>query len=107
MVVTIGELNRRIEVLEFVESRDDFGGVEQEWIVKGIVWAKIVPKTGTEQFENEQVKSEQKVKFFMRFFASMNEKNRIRYDNNLYEVISVADKNTAHRFTEVMTRLLN
>ena len=46
--MNIGELNRRIEVLQFFEERDDYGGVDGEWLPVGRVWAKIEPGSGTE-----------------------------------------------------------
>ena len=56
--MNIGDLNRRIEVLQFFEDRDDYGGVDGEWLPVGRVWAKIEPGSGTEYFAKQQVNAE-------------------------------------------------
>ena len=95
----IGELNRRVEVLEQVEDRDTFGAVKTDWIVTGRVWANISPKTANEFFDNNQIKTSQKVVIVMRFYAGITVKHRIKYKDKLYEIISVIDKDTRHEKT--------
>lgn len=46
--MTIGELNRRIEVLENQVKRDEYGGEESKWMTVGRVWAKVEPSSGKE-----------------------------------------------------------
>ena len=99
--MNIGELNRRIEVLEFQEDRDDFGGVVGEWVIIGRVWANIIPKNNGETLTNQQVKSNQTVKITVRFYAGLSTKHRIKYLDKLYEIVGIIDKETFHRWTEI------
>ena len=100
-MVKIGELNRRIEVLEFSEERDSFGAVVGEWIATGRVWSKVEPLSGGESLIDQQIQCRNKVRFVMRFYAAMCNDKRIKYMNKIYEVISVKDITDGHRFTEV------
>lgn len=99
--MTIGELNRRVEVLEFQEERDSYGAVVGDWIVVGRVWAKIVPGIGNEHYVNQQVEGSQNAIITMRFYPAMSIKHRIRYGETVYEVKAVKDEITSHRWTEI------
>lgn len=100
----IGKLNRQIEVLEFVNDRDEYGGVVGEWITVGRVWASIEPIKGTEKYLNQQIIAETGAKITMRFYAGLTVTHRIRYGDMVYEIISVIDENTAHRMTIAMVK---
>ena len=45
--MNIAELNRRVSVWEFVEERDEFGGVDGVWKKIATRWAKIEPQSGS------------------------------------------------------------
>jgi SPP1 family predicted phage head-tail adaptor len=102
--MTIGELNRRIEVLELREERDAYGAVTGDWAVVGKVWAKIAPGIGRENFVNQQEKAIQETFITMRFYPAMSVKHRIRYQKTLYEVTAVKDIVTEHRWTQVTAK---
>ena len=97
--MNIGDLNRRIEVLQFFEDRDDYGGVDGEWLPVGRVWAKIEPGSGTEYFAKQQVNAENETKITIRFYAGISVMNRIRYGEMVYEILGIADHRTAHNMT--------
>ena len=64
----IGKLNRRVEILEFITRRDEYGGEVGEWKDVKTVWANIVTVSGTEQLVSQQVTAEAVAKITMRFF---------------------------------------
>lgn len=102
--MNIGELNRRIEVLRFIEERDEMGGVIGEWVTVGRVWANIKPQSGTEFFQAQQINAETTTKITVRFYAGLTVMHRIRYGDKLYEIIGIADDNTAHRMTVITAK---
>jgi len=102
--MTIGELNRRIEVLELQEERDSYGALIGGWVTVGRVWAKIAPGVGRENLVNQQEQGIQEAAITMRFYPSMSVKHRIRYLKTLYEVTAVKDIVTEHRWTEVKVK---
>lgn len=95
----IGGLNRRVEVLEYFTTRDEFGGEVGEWKVVDTLWATIDPVSGTEYFQAQTVNAETVVKITLRYNPKITVLNRIRYQNAVYEIIGVADSKTAHRAT--------
>ena len=97
--MNIGDLNRRIEVLQFFEDRDDYGGVDGEWLPVGRVLVKIEPGSGTEYFAKQQVNAENETKITIRFYAGISVMNRIRYGEKVYEILGIADHRTAHNMT--------
>ncbi|HEY8390109.1 MAG TPA: phage head closure protein [Clostridia bacterium] len=99
--MTIGELNRRVDVLELFEERDDFGGVTSNWLTIAQVWAKIEPISGTEFFKAEQISAETTTKITIRYYKTLNVMHRIRYKDKIYEIKCISDLETAHRWTVI------
>ena len=106
-MIKIGELNRRIEVLEFIEDRDSFGAVVGEWITTGRVWSKVEPLSGGESLLDQQIRATNKVRFVMRFYAAMCNDKRINYMDKIYEITAVKDITDRHRFTEIEGKEIN
>lgn len=75
----IGELNRRIEVLQYFVERDEYGGEDGKWRPVGRVWAKIEPVSGTEFLTGQQVSAETVTRITVRFYAGLTVMHRIRY----------------------------
>ena len=94
--MNIGELNRRIKILEFVEQRDEFGGIEGEWKVIATRWSRIEQHGGNEVSDNNQVIARVSTKIIIRYMSELNEKHRIQYKDKLYEINSVIDVDTGH-----------
>ena len=102
----IGDLNRRIEVLESRVKKDAYGGEVVEWIPVGRVWAKIEPGSGTEILNAQQVQAENPTKITVRFYAGLTVMERIRYGDKLYEIIGISDEETTHRWTVITAKEL-
>lgn len=99
--MTIGGLNRRVEILQFVEERDGFGGVDGRWEIVGRVWARIEPVSGTEFFSAQQINAETVTRVTIRFYAGLTVMHRIRYGDKLFEITGITDTATAHRWTVI------
>ena len=95
----IGNLNRRIDILEYIVTRDEYGGEDGEWKIKESLWANIEPISGTEFFQAQTVNAETVVKITMRYNPKITVLNRIQYQGTVYEIIGVIDSHTAHRAT--------
>lgn len=102
----IGKLNRRVEILEFVKSRDEYGGEVGEWKVAAKAWAAIIPVSGTEQMFAQQVTAEKVVRITMRYCRFLTVLHRIRYGNKLYEIVGELDNETAHTATIINAKEL-
>lgn len=102
----IGRLNRRVEILQFVKSRDAYGGETGEWKSVARVWATITPLSGTEQMFAQQVTAEKVVRITIRFCDWLTVLHRIKYGNKLYEIVGELDDNTAHTATIINAKEL-
>ncbi len=96
-MIKLGELNRRIEVLENADYYDNFGKEVCGWITVGRVWSKVSETNSNDNFEN--------LRFVMRFYPAMSIRHRIKYMDKLYEVVEVKDIQ-GNRFTEINTNLI-
>ena len=102
----IGRLNRRVEILQFFKSRDEYGGEIGEWKVVAKAWAAIVPISGKEQMFAQQVTAEKVVKITMRYCHWLTVLHRIRYGTKLYEIIGELDDETEHTATIINAKEL-
>lgn len=102
----IGRLNRRVEILQFFKSRDEYGGEIGEWKVVAKAWAAIVPISGKEQMFAQQVTAEKVVKITMRYCPFLTVLHRIRYGTKLYEIIGELDDETEHTATVINAKEL-
>ena len=103
--MTIGELNRRISILEQSEEKDSFGAVTGEWIETGRVWAKVAEKLSldkqAEKIADGKIENSKKAVITVRFYAGLTTKHRISIDGKNYEITAIRDLNGDKRWTEV------
>lgn len=95
----IGKLNRRVEILKFHKDRDEYGGEVGEWKAEKKVWASIIPVSGSEFLQAQQVSAETVTRITMRYLPWLTVLHRIRYGDKLYEIIGEIDADTAHTTT--------
>ena len=94
--MNVGSLNKRISVLKYVYTRDSYGGKDGEWQAVLSLWANIKPKSGTEYFDNDEVKAESTVDIIIRYNPVINQMMRIGYKNKTYEILGIVDDNERH-----------
>lgn len=100
----IGELNRRIEVIRFQEVHDEYGGIDGVWIPLLKRWAKIEDNGGAESFENDQNKAQKSLRITIRHTPQIQEIDRIKFQNRLFEIESLSDHNTGHYMTVIICK---
>ncbi len=85
----IGSLDRRIEIQEPTESRTDTGSVDTAWTAVARCYAKVAyPLTGNkEAVEGDQPVATTRVQFSIRYRDGLNEKMRILYSSDYYNII--------------------
>ena len=94
--MNIGNLNKRVSVLKYVSTRDSYGGEDGEWQAVLALWANVKPKSGTEYFENDEIKAEATVDIIIRYNPVINQMMRIEYKNKIYEILGIVDDNERH-----------
>ncbi len=100
----IGDLRRRIAILKPITERDTYGAVTQTYAEQTKVWAEIIPIKGAETFDDNQIKTGRPYKITCRYVENLDEKCRIRYGKKLFEITSVIDDTTLHRWSIVYAK---
>lgn len=94
--MNIGKLNRRIDILKYDVTRDEYGGEQKEWVLQKTLWASIQPVSGTEYFKAQQVEAQNITTIIIRYRTDITVLNRIKYKDKIYEIIGVSDNFTNH-----------
>lgn len=102
--MNIGELNRRIEIIRFQEIRDEYGGVDGEWVTLFKRWAKIEDNGGGESYTNDQNQAIKSYKITIRHTPEIQEIDRIKYKDKLLEIESISDHNTGHYMSVIICK---
>ena len=95
----IDQLRHRVDILAFVETRDEYGGIDGTWQVIAQRWARIEQNSGSETNDNQQVKAVVSTKITMRYMKELTEKNRIRHKDSIYEITGVVNVLTGNYTT--------
>lgn len=93
----IGRLNRRIDILKYDVTRDEYGGETKEWVNAKSLWAYIKPVSGTEFFKAEQVEAQNITTIIIRYRTDITVLNRVKYLDKTYEIIGISDNDTNHK----------
>jgi SPP1 family predicted phage head-tail adaptor len=82
----------KIDFLHFTKEQDDFGEQTDTWkTFKSGIWASVEPLLGTELFTAFTANSKIEVKFNMRYITGIDNTMRIKYNNDVYEILSVVN----------------
>ena len=102
-----GRINRRVELRRDTgTTQDAFGAHIEEWTLIGSRWAEIQPGKGSEVFAQESERAKQTVVIIIRhdeLTSTLIPPDRIVDTDGIeYDIQSVADRFTAHRYIEIL-----
>lgn len=105
--VEIGTLDKRVHILKYVESTDEYGLTHQslEDAIGNAVWARIEPARGKTYYEQYRDKSELITKVTIRYRKGIRENMLVKYGDTVYKITSVVDPYEAHVKLELMCNL--
>jgi SPP1 family predicted phage head-tail adaptor len=86
-----GKLDRRITIQTYLNTKNEFGEVEQAWTDVATVWAAVNETGGSEKEEAKQVQATDNTVFAIRFRWDVAEKDRIIYRNKPYNILSIKE----------------
>lgn len=104
MNINAGELNKRIHIIEIVDTEQDADGypINVERNVR-TCWAKFSRISGTEVFKANADFSEVKVRFLIRSGSrAIDRKMLVRYEGQDYDILYVNDYDDSGEYTELM-----
>ena len=85
-----GNLDRRIVIQRFTETRDEFNEPVRSWATLATVWASYEPLTDGEAFRAGETMAEASARFVVRYsttLAGLNPKDRLTFDGGTWEII--------------------
>src|SRR3990167_1977259 len=86
-----GELDRRVNIQQYTETRNAKGEAIKTWSLLETVWAKVEPVAGSEPFQAEQENAKRTLKFTIRHRTDVTEKMRIAYGSFYYNIKSIEE----------------
>lgn len=104
-----GELRHLIMIQEYIAQKDNEGFLIEEWQHYLTAKSKIVNTSGKEYQKNMSTASISTTKFIIRASKKMpvTTKNRILYNNDIYNIKYVNDIGEFHEFLEIVAELVN
>jgi len=87
--VKAGQLNRRVTLQQQVETRDSYGGVQTGWADAGSYWARVRDLSAGEKVAGGQEVAWRTREFVLRNGVAVDERMRILYDGDAYDIRSV------------------
>jgi SPP1 family predicted phage head-tail adaptor len=103
-----GILNRRVILDRNVTTQDSSGDPVADWQPFATVWAAIIPLTGREaDLGDNDILAEADTRIRLRYSpvtAALRPVDRIRYGAHIYNIVNVADVDTAHEEIQVIAK---
>jgi SPP1 family predicted phage head-tail adaptor len=107
MQINPGVLNKKIEIIKKVISKDPDGFPSTEDVVLISTWAQVTNMSGTEQQKANSDFSEIKTRFLMRTpKAAIDHDCVIKFRDNKYNIVYVNDYGYDGVYTEILGELV-
>ena len=101
----IGHLRSRVTIQSYTESTNAFGERAKTWTTAATVWGKVeIMLTQAEQESAGQETSLAGAKFTIRKRA-LNERNRISYNNQVFDIQSISESDCRQYLTVMGKRI--
>lgn len=89
MAVGIGQLDERVDIYTYTTSPNGYGEAVRTYTSLISCWAKVTVESGSESRQAEQELATRNVKFIVRYYPGINEKCRVTYDSENYDITNV------------------
>jgi SPP1 family predicted phage head-tail adaptor len=89
--ITIGKLNRRIEIQEETKTSNDYNETISTWSTLRTLWAMLTTRSGYKEYLADQRTYEMNYFFYVRYRTDLHERLRIKYDGKFYKIISIIE----------------
>jgi SPP1 family predicted phage head-tail adaptor len=104
MIMRIGELNKKVNILQNYATQDTLGEPIENWRTILSPWAKIYPLTGKQYFSAQQVNSEVTTDITIRYNAQITDRHRIFYKGKTFEILAVINEEMNNKFLHLMCK---
>lgn len=98
MEIDIGELNKKIEILKYNDTKDEIGQNVRKGYIEKKVWAKARMTGAAENIKNLKNEAESSMEFTIRYRKGIRKDMKIRYRGEIYNIESVENVEEADKF---------
>ena len=94
MALRAGDLDRRITIERYTETRDPFNNPVKIWQELAIVWAAKTDVSDSERLAAQEVGAEISTRFRIRWSLQVRDidpKDRVRFEGRLYDIVGVKE----------------
>ena len=89
--INSNQLRHRITLQQPNNTPDGAGGFTKSWTNVADHWASVIPMSGNETLEDDQIKGKIKYEVTLRYREGVNSEMRFLYDGKVLEIESVVD----------------
>lgn len=100
-----GALDRMIEIQRAVEAQDSTGQAISTWSRYARAWANVESVDAIERFYTERPVSPAMKVFTLRWVDGVTAKDRILYDEQVYNILSIAEFNGRKAWLKIVAEL--
>jgi SPP1 family predicted phage head-tail adaptor len=86
-----GQFDRRVVILERVETQNAVGEVVLSYVPFKTVWAHVKPTTGRELFTANQTLAQASLRVFIRYMENITEKHKVEHEGVQYDINHIAE----------------
>jgi len=105
--VNAGNLNKKIEIIEFKESKDKDGFPVKNEVLVLKAWAQVTNISGTELIKSNSDFAKIKTRFLIRTPNKVIEKDMfIKFSGNFYNITYVNNYSFKDQYTEIIAELV-
>jgi len=108
MNIRVGELNKRISILQVQQIQDEYGFTTEQETEVCKCWAKVSNMSGTEIFKAGTDYSKVKTRFLIRYRKDIefNADMKIRFKDKLYNIVYINNYNYSNEFVELIGEVI-
>jgi SPP1 family predicted phage head-tail adaptor len=100
-----GTYRHRIDILHPVPIEDELGQEVVQWGIHKSIWAAIKTMQGREYFAAAATRSENTVRFIIRYVEDIDSSMRIGHKNNMYDIISVINDDELNETLTIIAKV--
>ena len=84
--IKAGELDTPIEVYYYTNTQNDYGEITQSTTLLKTIWAKIMPKSGTEGVEDATITATRKIEFLVRWDTALEQNSATKSPEEYFTI---------------------